>query len=201
MMFRLDRIPAFFADWVAANGNKGAVGEVADWLASGGFEPAEFAQIVERHGVRHEAWFRDGLLDLAVAFVRESFQTGVLNAADATDIRLLRRILHIEDAALFDHRRTELCTFLQETLETFLVDGAIDESEDLCLVEIQAAFGLSYDQMLSLARPALEAAVADLSLSTGEARNPERLRVTGFDTLESIYLLANKQRRSAERRY
>lgn len=161
-MPEFDRIRGFFAEWVATNGNKGAVGEIAQWLAESGLEPGRHAEIVERHGVAREPWFCDALLDLVIAFAQQRFGEGPPSLEDVSEIRLLRGALHVHDEALFERRPVEISRLLQGVFEAVLSDGVIEEWEDLYLVEVQAAFGLSYDQLLILARPALERAVAAL---------------------------------------
>ena len=195
----LDRIPTFFTAWIATNGAGGPAGEIAAWLASGGIDAAGYTEIVGRHGAGHEHWFHDSMLDLVLAYARVRLAEGILNLSDVADIRVLRMALHVEDADLYERRPAELSAFLQETYEAILADGYIDEREDLYLVEVQAAFGLSYDQFLMLARPALERAATGLrlGLQLGTASRDDREIVQEkLAALEPTYLLATAHRRS-----
>jgi hypothetical protein len=198
MTVNLERIPAYFSTWVAANGNRGAVGEVAEWLANGGFETTGFDDIVSKHGAQREEWFREGMVDLVLGFANHCL-TGTLSISDVAEIRLLRMLLHVDESAFYDRRPAEVSAFLQSTLDAFLADGTIDNSEDLYLVEVQAAFGLSYDQLLTLARPALERAFRDIELgfilNAGHAATRSQ-RLAKLAALEPTYRLAVMQPRT-----
>ena len=170
MSIDLERLPAFFAAWVSHHGNRGAVGEVAQWLANGSFDPAEFAEIVAKHRCAREPWFRDAVLDLVIGYANERLAAGPPDIPDISDLLLLQKALHVNDEELFERRPSEISSLIQNQFDSILADGVIDNAEDLYLVELQAAFRLSYDQLMILARPAIERAFATLSTGIGTGR-------------------------------
>jgi hypothetical protein len=192
-----DRIRTFFAGWVAANGNRGPVGEIAQCLADGKLEPASYYDIVARHGVAREQWARDGLIDLVLNYSRDRFAGGLPSIEEAIEIKQLRATLHIGDEALIERRPVEISRLLLPVFDAVLADGEIDDAEDRFLIELQAAFGLSYDQFLMFARPSLEHAVDALRTVCEQAdlgpRAPATLKLKALDP---IYRLAVHQRGS-----
>lgn len=200
MPAHLDRIPIFFAKWIAEHGDRGPVGEVAQWLATGELEPLSFAALVAKHGCGREPWFRLGVLDLVLDYARDRLARGGLTVHDVTDVRLLKFALHVADGDFFEHRPSEVSAFLQDTVEAVLTDGVLADIEELYLVEVQAAFDLSYDQYLILARPALERAMSRLR-TTGSSNQVDFLAANNgaaapLSSLESTYRLALRHRRS-----
>jgi hypothetical protein len=197
----LEHIPRFFTRWIAANGNRGAVGEVAQWLADGSLDPTSFAEIVERNGCSREVWFRDGMVDLVLAYATERLTlTRRPEIPDVSDIRLLQLVLHIDEDEFFFRRPAELSRLIQDQFDFILEDGVIDGAEDLYLVELQAAFQLGYDELMILARPAIERAVVTLETGLGMAGQwnaaSRRAALEKLTALEPTYLLATANQRS-----
>ena len=201
MSIDLDRIPSFFASWIAEHGSKGPCGEVATWLASGELEPAGFSDIVRHHGAERAPWFRIQVMDLVLDYAKDRLSHGLLTIDDISDVTLLKRALHIREGEFFKERPAEVAAFLQSALEDILVDERIDAHEELHLVGLQAAFDLSYDQFLALSRVAFERAMADLDLKLASAdRAGDRTawhRLGGLrSALEPTYWLATQQHRT-----
>jgi hypothetical protein len=193
----LDRIPAFFAKWIAENGNRGAVGEVAQWLSSGALDGSQFEGIVARRGCVRDRWFQDAMVDFVLEYARERLSQGPPSVPDVSDIRALRAALHVPEGAFFERRRAEVSSFIQTVFDSILEDGVIDGAEDLYLVEVQTAFSLSYDQLLVVARPALERAL--LALRTGIGLPPERSpgeRQRTIIAINSLYSIAVAKHRT-----
>jgi hypothetical protein len=200
MPLDLDRLPSFFAKWAAQNENRGAVGEVAQLLSAGSFSPTEFAEIVQRHGCAHDSWFHDAMLDLVLGYASERFAAGPPEIPDVGDLLLLQKALHIEEGQFFERRAAEVSRLIQEQFDAILADGVIDNTEDLYLVELQAAFQLSYDQLMILARPAIERAVTTLRTGVGMAGQwgsaSRRTALEKLAALESTYRIATANHRT-----
>jgi hypothetical protein len=187
-----DRIQKYFTEWIATHGSAGPHGELARWLATGEIEPSQYPEIVARHGVDRVPGFRDGVLDMVMSYAERCFVDGPPSVRDVAEIRILRRALHVADATLSDRRPVELSLILRSVFEAVLADGVIEDWEDLYLVEVQAAFGIGYDELLSLARPALEEAVANLErrLAAEPRLGDRRLAAAKLAALEPMYRLA-----------
>jgi hypothetical protein len=153
MASELERIPTFFKLWVASNENRGAVGDVAQWLADGGLDPAGY-DARTAHYDAHDAAFRGQMLDLVLDYARHRLMDAPLNIEDVVDIRLLKYALRIEEGEFFRHRAADVSALLDGSLAADLENDFMADAEDLHLVGIQAAFDLSYDQFLTLAGPA-----------------------------------------------
>jgi hypothetical protein len=197
----MDEMSAFFTAWIGAHGKQGACAEVVAWLASGELDPTEFGAIVSRHGVGRERWFRDDMLDLVIEYARYRLGTRLLTLDDITDIQLLKRGLHVHEGEFFDHRPAEVSAFIQLMLDAILADERVDHFEELHLVSVQAAFDLSYDQFLSLGRPALERTIANLDFKRALAERDCNLATADTLTraragLEPLCWLTSRQRRT-----
>lgn len=198
-MADFDRMRAFFGNWVAANGNRGPVGEIAQCLADGELGLDAYYDIVARHGIAREPWARDGLIDLVIAYSKDRFANGVPAVADLTDIRRLRTTLRIRDAAMIERRPVEIAGLLLPVFEAVFAKEAFGDSEERYLVEVQAAFGLGYDELLMLARPALAAVIAVLRSHVehrAELAPVHNAGIRKLAALEPLYQLARRRPRS-----
>jgi hypothetical protein len=124
----------------------------------------------------------------------------MLTVDDINDVRMLKHTLHVQEGELFANRPAEISQLLQLALAGILDDDQIDSSEDLYLVSLQGAFDLSYDQFLTLARPAFERELANLDarLNASQAVDPgswEQLAKKRAG-LEAIFQLVQRQHRS-----
>src|SRR5262245_49548670 len=88
MASELERIPSFFRQWVASHDNRGAVSDVAQWLADGGLDPASFDARVAPFEIANDIAFRGAMLDLVLDYARHRLMDAPLNIEDVVDIRL-----------------------------------------------------------------------------------------------------------------
>jgi hypothetical protein len=178
-------------------GTRGPTGELIALLASGHSEPIAYHEIVERHGVARETWFRQQSLDLVLGYARACLETGALDANRQSDISHLKEFMDVGEGEFATQRPAEVASLLQEQLEMILADGVIDENEDLYQVELQKAFDLGYDQYLLFTRVVLERVWARLSHMADNATDLEagwaRRRLYA---LEPLYRLAVAQPRT-----
>lgn len=72
------------------------------------------------------------------------------------DITTLQTLLRIPPSAYSKVRPVEVATILRQQLEEILADAVIDRAEDLYQVELQAIFGLGYDEYLRMTRVVFE---------------------------------------------
>jgi len=189
-----DRIQLFFKSWLDVHDSEGPAGQVAAWLAAGGFEPTEFREISNSYSGVREAWFHHAMPDLVLAYAASRLDQDPSLAAHVIDVRLIRSLLHIEDGELYRLRPTEVEAIVASVFEEVLRDDVIDVWEDLLLVDVQAALGLGYDQLLAAARPSLEHAMtrmqAGLSVeASASARQSVMVRIA---ELEPTYLAAQQ---------
>lgn len=186
----LSSVHEFFQAWVTFHGSEGAVGEVAQWLATCDSDPGALKEIVGRHGAAHEIWFRAGMLDLVLGYVTHRLAIGEIDLAAVAAIGSLRRLLHVTGRELLDHRPRELSQLLTQQMDLVLADGQLSEEEDLYLVELQSAFDLSYDEYLGLARPALQQPFGPTGINSG-GRPSE-----SWNAVDTLREIAERQRRS-----
>lgn len=201
------RIQEFFAEYCKTIGSGGPIGEAVERLASGHIDPGLFGDLNAKHGIAREHWFRAGALDLVLAFISHLLVGGKLSADDVVAIRLLKTALHVREGDFIAHRPAETAEILESQLEEILADNRIEEAEDLYMVELQAAFDLSYDEYLQLVRRPLANAIATLRPSEAHAAPPEATSADSnsppryLDALTEMYRLASSTRRSLGARF
>jgi len=140
------------------------------------------------------------MLDLVLAYAKERLGAGPPDIPDISDLVLLQMALHVEEDELFSRRPSEISALIQDQFDSILADGVIDNTEDLYLVELQAAFRLSYDQLMILARPAIERAVTTLRTGIGMAGQwslvSRQTAIEKLSALESTYRIATARHRT-----
>lgn len=198
----LERIPTFFKLWLTSNESSGFVGDVAQWLSDGGLDPVSFAALLEPHHLADDPSFRVAMLDLVLDYARHRLMDAPLNIDDVVDIRLLKYALHIQEGEFYQHRAAEVSSLLEGSLEADLENDFMADAEDLHLVGIQAAFDLSYDQFLTLARPAYRQALDGLhkrleAMPADDERGHVQVAAK-LAAIEPVYRLAEMQMRSMQ---
>ena len=193
-------IASYFGE-IASQGGKGPIGELAVLLSAGVLEAAAFEKHVRRHGVAKEEWFKRQLVDLALGFIKEGLRDGALSENHLMDVRALNAFLTIDDGDFFELRPAEVATILGAQLDRILEDAVISNVEELYQVELQAAFGLGYDDYLALTRGAFERTFLDLSLQAGGSGSSALDAERKLEALEPVYRLATARRRTLGARY
>ncbi len=188
-------IAKYFGE-VAEKGNRGPIGELAVLLSQGKLEPAVFAAHVRANGLEGEEWFRRQVLDLSLGFIRDALGANTLTAASLADIRSVNAFLHIAAGDFFACRPAEVAAVLGEQLMLILEDAEISNDEELLQVELQAAFGLGYDEYLALGRTAFERAFLDLQLQQSMPGANAQSLGRKLSALEPIYRLATLRKRT-----
>jgi hypothetical protein len=178
---------------LAEHGGRGPVGQILRLLADGSLTADAFDVVAADHGVRREEWFRGQILDLFLGLVRALLATSRLRVEHRAPLQALRRQLAIPDGEFMVRRPAEVAAIVDEQLEQMLSDGIIDGPEELEQVELQAAFGLAYDDYLLISRRAVERAYTELTDLT--SRSPDTARKRRL--LEPLYLLVTSRPRSA----
>lgn len=188
-----------FTKVVAAGGDQGPIGELAAVLATGRLDRAALWAVFERHGAEREAWFRRQLLDLVLGYVDAALtDTDSLSAETLADVRALRSALHIADGEFMTLRAAELAAIMRGQLERILDDAVVTDAEELEQVDLQAAFGVGYDDYLLLTRTAFEAAYSalrDQEACAGSAEAIDDVR-RKLAALEPVYRLATARQRT-----
>jgi len=190
-------IGAYFTELAVSQGTQGPAGELIALLAAENLNPAEYDRVCRKHGVAKEPWFRRQILDLVLGHVTRLLEHSPLDAAAQRELRGLRRFLDIRDGEFSRFRAGEVAALLEEQFERILEDFVIDNSEELQQVELQAVFGVSYDEYLALIRAPLERVVARLSeLRSAGTPAESSSASTKLAALEPMYRLATMQRRT-----
>jgi hypothetical protein len=196
-------IGAYFTDLETRHCTLGLVGEIIGLLAAENLNPAEYERICRQHGVAREPWFRRQILDLVLGHVSRLLENGPLDVKAQRELRGLQRelrglrlFLNVRDGEFQKFRPAEVAALLGKQFERILEDFVIDDSEELQQVELQAVFGLSYDDYLTLIRAPLERVVAELSGIQCEGSSGERSSAMTLSALEPMYRLATKRRRT-----
>ena len=174
----------------------GPIGELVAQLATGILDPRQVERLKRSHGLAGEDWYRRQVADLALGFIENCLLDGALNEQELTDIHALNACLGLDNRAYFKLRPAEVSALLSEQLDRILDDDLITDEEELYQVELQAAFGLGYDEYLLLIRGALERAYAQLSRSAeigGPSAADARRKLKALDP---IYRLATATRRT-----
>ena len=184
---------------VATGGGAGPVGELAVVLATGRLDRAALWEVFERHDAEREPWFRRQVLDLVLDYVDAALANAdSLSAETLSDVRALRDALHIPDGEFMAMRPAELAAIMRRQLERILDDAVVTDAEELQQVDLQAAFGVGYDDYLALTRTAFEEAYAALRadearVGTAEAIDDVRRKLAA---LEPVYRLATARPRT-----
>jgi hypothetical protein len=187
---------AHFRALVVTQGTQGPIGELIAALSGEHLDRADYDRICGRHGIDTDIWFRRQVLDLVLGYVTQELEKGPLSAGAQRDLRELRHFLQVTDGEFMKHRAAEVATLLREQFDAILADFVIDDAEELQQVELQALFGLSYDDYLALIRGPLERAVAELSqLSRQGNREGRSTAVAKLAALDPMYRLATARPR------
>lgn len=170
----------------------GPTAELMGMLASGTLTDSSFRELVQRHHLSHEPWFRKQCLDLVLGFLQALLDSAPLTSEAQEELLWLKRSLAVREGELFDYRPAEITALLAGQMEAILADGAVDDAEERYQVELQRALDLGYDQYLALSRRAIEEALRDLELRLAMRQSAsedpslrERIRA-----LQSLYWLA-----------
>lgn len=172
-------LATFFAALGAAQGTAGPIGELTAHLATGNRDPLVYREVRERHGFGAEPWFQAQRLDIVLAYARACSERGRrLSDGQLAELRALRSFLHVRDGEFAENRPAEVASIVREQVEEILADAVINDAEDVYQVEFQAAFGLGYDDYLSMARIVFERVWSDLQReeSAGNGSPAERKR-------------------------
>ncbi len=188
-----------FSQLVATHGGRGPVGELAAVLATGRLDRAALRDVLDRHAAEREPWFRRQVLDLVLGYVDAALaDAGELSPACLADVRALRGALHIADGEFMALRPAELAAVVRGQFERILDDAVVTDTEELYQVDLQAAFGVGYDDYLALGRTAFEAAYAALGAEearVGTAAGVDDVR-RRLAALEPVYRLATAHQRT-----
>ncbi len=161
----------YFSSILAETGSRGPVGELVSLLSQGTLDRGAFSEIISRHGVARESWFRKQRLDLVLGYVIARLDSGPMHNDDVASVSSLKKCLGITEGEFISLRPAEVAALLAGQLNRILEDDIIDEREDLYQLDLQAAFDLSYDQYLQLTRAEFERAMASLSERAEYARS------------------------------
>lgn len=192
-------ISSFFAEFAATRGSSGPIGELAALLATEDADVGTVTSLHRKHGVAGEEWFRKQLLDLALEYLDGRLALGAMHHTALVEFEYLKRLLRIRPGDFGALRPVEVSRVINGQLERFLADGELDRSEEMAFVEWQAAFDLSYDQLMALCRSALERTMTSLhaGLEHPEQSLAERARIARQITeLEPLYAIATLRPRS-----
>lgn len=187
-MSAFERIAQFFAGWSSARLSDGPIGRLTSLLAAERMDPADYDALCAEFGVCDDPGFRVQALDLVVAYVEHALERGAPGTELAVDAIALRRFLRIPDGEFAERRPGEVARVLNAQLTRVLEDFEIDSAEELYQVELQTAFGLSYDDYLRFAQPALERTFAALREAADTSQAADVTRKLAL--LEPVYRLA-----------
>lgn len=170
----------------------GATAELIEMLASGTLTDSSFRELVQRHRLSHEPWFRKQCLDLVLGFLQTLLDSGPLTSEAQEELFWLKRSLAVREGELFDYRPAEITALLGGQMEAILADGAVDDAEERYQVELQRALDLGYDQYLALSRRAIEDTLRDLELRLAmrESASEDLSLRERIRALQSLYWLA-----------
>lgn len=190
-----------FTKTLAETGPHGAVGELLSFLAQGTLDGMAFTEIIKRHGVSRELWFRKQRLDLVLGYVSHLLDASRLIKDDLATLAELKNCLGIAEGEFISLRPAEVASILVVQLNQILVDDYIDPGEDLYQLELQTVFDLSYDQYLQLTRAEFEREMASLNERVEAAQNSLKDAIAQdldrkIRALEPIYRLAVAQPRT-----
>jgi hypothetical protein len=191
----------YFLAVLADTGARGPIGEILSLLSQGTLDRGTFREIINRHGVRRELWFRKQRLDLVLGLLAALINNSGITEEDLASIAQLKQCLEIAEGEFISLRPAEVATVLTGELAEILEDDGIDEHEDLYQLGLQEVFGLSYDQYLQLTRAEFERGMASLLERLESARcSRDRLRARELEAkiaaLDPLYRLAIAQPRS-----
>jgi hypothetical protein len=181
---------------VASRGNRGPIGELAVVLSRGILEPVVFLEHVKAHGLGGENWFRRQVLDLSFGFIVAGLDGGAFRPGYLEKVRRLNAFLHIADGDFFEFRPAEIAAVIGEQLDEILSDAEISREEELHQAELQAAFGLGYDDYLALGRTAFERAFFDLQMESAFAGPAQASALRKLQALSPIYRMATARTRT-----
>src|SRR4051812_48842835 len=114
-----------FSTLLAESGSTGAVGEMLTLLSQGTLDGSAFAEIIQRHELNREPWFRHQRLDLIVGYVSTLLSNRDLDAKALGSIASLKKCLGVLEGDFLSLRPAEVAAFLVSELEQVLEDDFI----------------------------------------------------------------------------
>jgi hypothetical protein len=191
---RRREIAAYFTSLTSQH-SAGPIGELVAILATGTLEAIAMEEHIKRHGLAREDWYRRQVTDLGIGFISHCLANSSLSAEHLAEIHALNAYLGLDHGAYFTLRPAEVAAILSQQMDRILEDAVITEEEELYQVELQAAFGLGYDQYLALTRSAFERAHTSLTLeASGVGPSGERARAK-LQVIEPLYRLVRMRAR------
>lgn len=158
-MDSLERISAYFEKYALDHPGTGPLAQLVRLLAMQRLDPVEADRVWEDYGLAKDQAFRGPMLDLVLGYVEHALAEGPPSRDLAMDANLLRWFFRIPDGEFAELRPVEVEAILTREFERILSDSVVDFAEELQQVELQAAFGISYDDYLRLTKAAFEHAL------------------------------------------
>jgi hypothetical protein len=174
------------------------IGRIVQLLMSGTLRPATFQEACNAVGAGPGS-LKESLVDLVLQFTRVCISDHLLTAEENSSIQWLKGVFKIREGDFYRLRRDEVQEILVAEIRRILDDNRVDPVESLHQVDLQRAFGLSYDQWLELTRGPVDEIVnglveniADDNVATSDERETFVRRLFALDT---VYKLTPSQRR------
>lgn len=158
-MDSVERISTYFEQYAREHPGSGPLPQLVRLLALQRLEPVEIDRVWNDYGLSGNDAFRGQMLDLVLAYVEDALAKAPPNRDLAMDANLLRWFFRIPDGEFAERRPAEVEAILSREFERILTDSVVDSAEELQQVELQAAFGISYDDYLRFTKAAFEHAV------------------------------------------
>src|SRR4051812_10416986 len=105
----------------------GPLSAVIAWLAEDDRAHGGFDGIVQRHGLRHEGWFRKQIADLVIDYIAAVRSPRPISEDQLFEIQFLKDALRVREGELLRNRPAEIAAFLNEEVEVALADGIMTE--------------------------------------------------------------------------
>ena len=94
---------------------------------------------------------KDKLVDVLFDYINLCLEDDVLTQSEMQDFQTLQRFFRIQEGDFIRcHKEHEIKNVLTEQLRKIQSDNVVDKAEALMKNDLQAMFGLSYDQFLAI---------------------------------------------------
>ena len=94
---------------------------------------------------------KDQLVNVMFDYIDECLEDDVLTQSEMQDFRVMQRFFRIQEGDFIRcHKEREIKKVLTEQLRKMQSDKVVDKIEALMKNDLQAMFGLSYDQFLAI---------------------------------------------------
>ena len=120
-------------------------------VANGKMRISDVEETLAQNKIKRITDLKDQLINVLFDYITICLEDDVLTISEMQDFRVLQRFFKIQEGDFIRcHKEREIKKVLSEQLCKIQSDKVVDKTEALMKNDLQAMFGLSYDQFLAI---------------------------------------------------